>query len=65
MLQEFGGDHLVLPSSVVPDGSGGYLVADHGQAGVFHYSGSGTLIRRYGSEGEGPGEWKEADVALP
>lgn len=65
VLRESGDDYLVLPSPVVPDGSGGYLVADHGQAGVFHYSGSGMLVRRYGSEGEGPGEWKEAGVALP
>ena len=65
VLQESGDDYLVLPSPVVPDGSGGYLVADHGQAGVFHYSATGRLMRRYGREGEGPGEWKEADVALP
>lgn len=65
VLQESGDDYLVLPSPVVPDGSGGYLVADHGQAGVFHYSSNGSLLRRYGQQGEGPGEWKEADVALP
>ena len=65
VLQESGDDYLVLPGRLVPDESGGYLVADHGQAGVFHYSHNGSLMRRYGREGEGPGEWKEADVALP
>ena len=65
LLQESGADYLVLPSRVVPDESGGYLVADHGQAGVFHYSNNGSLIRRYGRQGEGPGEWKEAGVVLP
>lgn len=65
VLQESGDDYLVVPSPVVPDGSGGYLVADHGQAGVFHYLGDGSLRRRYGREGEGPGEWKEAQIALP
>jgi len=65
VLQESGDDYLVLPAGPVPDGSGGYLVADHGQAGLFHYSGNGSLIRRYGREGEGPGEWREAHVTLP
>ena len=64
VLQESGDDYLVVPSPVVPDGSGGYLVADHGQAGVFHYLGDGSLLRRYGREGEGPGERKEAHIAL-
>lgn len=65
VLQESGDDFLALPSPVVSDGAGGYLVADHGQATVFHYSGDGRLMRRYGREGEGPGEWREADIALP
>lgn len=36
VLQESGDDYLVLPTPVVPDGSGGYLVADAGPPGVFH-----------------------------
>ena len=31
VLQESGGDYLVVPGPVVPDGSGGYLVADDGR----------------------------------
>ena len=65
VLQESGDDYLVLPTPVVPDGSGGYLVADAGPPGVFHYSSDGRLIRRYGRAGQGPGEWMEAKVALP
>ncbi len=65
VLQESAAEFVALPAAVVPDGSGGYLVADHEQAAVFHYAADGRLLRRYGREGEGPGEWKEADVALP
>ena len=64
-LQESGDDYLILPAHVVPDGSGGYLVSDHAQPAVFHYAGDGRLMRRYGREGEGPGEWEEGDIALP
>ena len=68
VLQESGDDYLVLPTPVVPDGSGGYLVADAGPPGVFQYSGNGRLMRRYGRAGEGPGEWGEwmdTNVTLP
>ena len=65
VLQESGNNYLIVPAPVVPDGSGGYLVADHGQPAVFHYAGDGRLMRRYGRGGEGPGEWEEADIALP
>ena len=65
VLQESDDNYLVLPNPVVPDGSGGYLITDAGPPGVFHYSSDGRLMRCYGREGEGPGEWKVADVALP
>lgn len=31
----------------------------------FHYSAEGRLIRSYGARGQGPGEWEEAQIALP
>ena len=65
VLQESGDDYLVLPPPSCPDGSGGYLVADAGPPGVFHYSGNGRLMRRYGRAGEGAGEGMDANVTLP
>lgn len=65
VLEESGDNYLVLPAPVTPDGTGGYLIADYDQPRVLHYGGEGRFIQRYGREGEGPGEWKEARVALP
>ena len=65
VLEESGDNYLVLPAPVTPDGTGGYLIADYDQPRVLHYDREGRLIQRYGREGEGPGEWKEAWIALP
>ncbi len=65
VLEESGDNYLVLPAPVIPDGTGGYLVADFDQPRVLHYDREGRLIQRYGRGGEGPGEWKEAAIALP
>ncbi len=65
VLEESSEDYLVYPGSVVPDGTGGYLVTDYRQPRVFHYSAEGRLIRSYGARGQGPGEWEEAQIALP
>ena len=65
VLEESGDDYLVLPIPVIPDGSGGYLVTDYQQPRVFHYSGEGRLLQRYGRQGEGPGEFTEASGAYP
>ncbi len=65
VLEESGDDYLVLPGPVISDGTGGYLVTDYQQPRVFHYSQDGRLIQRYGDGGQGPGEWYEAQVALP
>ncbi len=65
VLEESGDEYLVLPAPVIPDGTGGYLIADFDQPRVLHYNREGRLIQRYGRGGEGPGEWKEAEIALP
>lgn len=65
VLEESSDHYLVYPGSVVPDGTGGYLVTDYRQPRVFHYSAEGLLIRGYGARGQGPGEWEEAQIALP
>ena len=65
VFEESSDDYLVYPGSVVPDGAGGYLVTDYRQPRVFHYSAEGPLIRSYGARGQGPGEWEEAQIALP
>lgn len=65
ILEESADDYLVYPGSVVPDGAGGYLVTDFRQPRVFQYSSEGRLSVRYGAGGEGPGEWEEAQTALP
>ena len=65
VLEESGDDYLILPGPIVPDGTGGYLVADIRQPTVFHYSAEGRLMQRYGRKGEGPGELNEVSAALP
>ena len=65
VLEESSDDYLVYPGSVAPDRTGGYLVTDYRQPRVFHYSAEGRLIRSYGKRGQGPGEWEEAQIALP
>ena len=65
VLEESGDDYLALPAPVVPDGTGGYLIADFAQPRALHYDREGRLIQRYGRRGEGPGEMVEAQVALP
>ncbi len=63
-LQEGERAYLVLPGALRTD-LDGYLVTDAGQARVFRYAANGRLVQRYGAEGEGPGEFKYASVALP
>ncbi len=65
VLEESSDDYLVYPGSIVPDGTAGYLVTDFRQPRVFLYSAEGRLVMRYGAGGEGPGEWEEAQIALP
>lgn len=65
VFEESSDNYLVYPGSVVPDGTGGFLVTDYRQPRVFHYSAEGVLIRGYGERGQGPGEWEEAQIALP
>ena len=65
VLEESGDDYLALPAPVIPDGTGGYLIADFDQPRALHYDREGHLIQRYGRRGEGPGEMVEAQVALP
>ena len=65
VLEESADDYLVYPGTLVPDGAGGYLVTDYRQPRVFQYSAEGRLVMRYGAGGEGPGEWEEAQIALP
>ena len=65
VLQESGDDYLVLPAPVIPDGTGGYLIADHDEPRVLHYDREGRLIQRYGRRGEGPGEMIEALAGIP
>ena len=65
VLVESSDDFLVYPGSLLPDGAGGYLVTDYRQPHAFQYSSEGRLIMRYGAGGRGPGEWEEAQVALP
>ena len=65
VLEESADDYLVYPGTLVPDGDGGYLVTDYRQPRVFQYSAAGHLVMRYGAGGEGPGEWEEAQIALP
>lgn len=55
---------LTVPISVVWD-EDGFLVADAQEPRLFRYHADGRLDRTYGSEGEGPGEFKEAALALP
>ena len=65
VLEESGDDYLALPAPVIPDGTGGYLIADFHEPRALHYDREGRLIQRYGRRGEGPGEMMEAQVALP
>lgn len=65
VLKESGDDYLALPGPVIPDGTGGYLIADYDQPRVLHYDREGRLIQRYGGRGEGPGEMADVQVALP
>lgn len=65
ILAESPEDYLVWPRAVAPDGTGGYLVTDVRQARVLHFAGDGRFLQSYGREGEGPGEFRRADVALP
>ena len=65
VLEESGDDYLALPAPVIPDGAGGYLIADFNEPRALHYDRDGRLIQRYGRRGEGPGEMMEAQVALP
>jgi hypothetical protein len=55
---------LGLPTSVEVDRDG-YLVVDAQQPRVFRFDGSGALVRVFGREGEGPGEFREVAAALP
>jgi hypothetical protein len=63
-LEEREGTYLVLPNGLHVD-LDGYLVTDADQARVFRYAANGRLVRRYGSKGDGPGEFRTAIVALP
>lgn len=65
VLEESGDDYLALPAPVIPDGTGGYLIADFDEPRALRYDLEGRLIQRYGRRGEGPGEMEEAQVALP
>jgi hypothetical protein len=63
-LQETAASYLVLPRSLEPDRDG-YLVTDSHEAQVVRYASNGRLVRKYGSEGEGPGEFRNAATAVP
>ena len=63
-LEETANAYLALPSALHPD-LDGYLVTDARQAVVLRFTAGGRLVQQYGSEGEGPGEFREAAVALP
>lgn len=55
---------LVQPKQVVPAGDD-YLVSDAGQARIFLYDQQGRLIKSFGQEGEGPGEFHNVAGILP
>lgn len=64
VLEQTGESYIAQPLRVTPD-DGGYLVVDGQQAQVFRFDPTGKLVQRYGRKGEGPGEFREAAVALP
>lgn len=64
VLEQTSESYIAQPLTVTPD-DGGYLVVDGQQAQVFRFDATGKLMQRYGREGEGPGEFLEAAIALP
>ena len=55
---------LINPSSMAVDGSGRVYVADQSPVVIKQYDSTGAFIRTIGREGEGPGEFRAAYIAL-
>lgn len=63
-LEQKGDVFLSMPGAVVAD-SAGYLVTDEQEPQVLAFNRRGALVRRYGREGDGPGEFRWAVAAYP
>ena len=55
---------LINPASMAVDGSGRVYVADQSPLVIKQYDSTGAFIRTIGREGEGPGEFRAAYIAV-
>lgn len=63
VLEETAETFLTLPIALSRTKDGGFLVVDGQVAQVLRYNLAGRFVRSYGAEGEGPGEFRKADLA--
>jgi hypothetical protein len=63
VLEETAETFLTLPIDLSRTRDGGFLVVDGQAAQVLRYNRVGKSVRSYGAEGEGPGEFRSADLA--